>query len=186
MSPCAHTRRATARRRGFTLLELMLAMVVLTLAVGMLATSVGSMGSIGSQQSERAHASEAARTVLERMRDVPFEDIFATYNANPADDPDGEETAPGCHFSAGDLEAPLDDEDGFVGYVYFPGDGLELREDTSHEKLGLPRDLDLDGTVESVDIASDYRLLPVEIRVEWISRGARREYRLWTQFAPLL
>ena len=186
MSPFAQKRRPDSRRSGFTLLELMLAMVVLTLAVGMLATSMGSLGSIGSQQSERAEASEAARTVLERMRNVPFDDIFATYNADPADDPDGEGTAPGCHFSAGDLEAWEGDEDGFVGYIYFPGNGLELREDTTHEMLGLPRDLDLDGAIESVDVSADYRILPVEVRVEWTSRGARREYRVWTQFAPLL
>lgn len=186
MSPFVQRSIAAPGRAGFTLLELMLAMVVLTLAVSMLATSMGSLGSIGSQQSERAQASEAARTVLERMRDVPFDEIFARYNNEPTDDPEGEGTAPGCHFSAGELEIWDTDSDGFVGYVYFPGNGLELREDASHEKLGLPRDLNLDGTIETEDVSENYRLLPVEVRVEWTSRGARREYRVWTQFAPLL
>jgi prepilin-type N-terminal cleavage/methylation domain-containing protein len=186
MSPFVQSHRAATRRSGFTLLELTLAMVVLTLAAGMLATSMGSVGSIGSAQSERAIASEAARTILERMRNVPFNELFATYNANPADDPDGEGTAPGCHFAAGELEPWGNDQDGSVGFVYFPGNGTELREDSTHEKLGLPRDLDLDGTVGAEDVSESYRLLPVEVRVEWTSRGARREFRIWTQFAPIL
>jgi hypothetical protein len=59
------------------------------------------------------------------------------------------------------------------GIISFPGTG-ELREDVTDDALGMPMDLNADGSIDDQDHATDYRLLPVRIRVQWAgSHGAK-------------
>jgi hypothetical protein len=53
-------------------------------------------------------------------------------------------------------------------------------------QLGMPRDLDADGVVDDANHANDYLLLPIRIRIEWISKGtknARRQFEMYTMFS---
>ena len=64
--------------------------------------------------------------------------------------------------------------------VDFPGNGAELREDVVNPLLGLPRDLDGDGKIDSVDHSGDYMMLPVTIRVTWNGVAGPMTYEVRT------
>jgi len=69
---------------------------------------------------ENAVAVEAARCVIEQMRNEEFDEVFELFNADPSDDPGGGGTAPGYRFAVPGLE-PLDSaEDGLIGEVMLP------------------------------------------------------------------
>ncbi|HKX46829.1 MAG TPA: type II secretion system protein [Planctomycetota bacterium] len=175
--------RRRARRAGFTLVELMVVLVILSLAVGMLSGTMASTTRLAPVQREEALASEAARFQLETLRLVAVADLYALYNAAPGDDPGGAGTAPGSHFDVAGLTAQPGDPDGRVGRLRFPGDGVELREDGEDVFLGLPRDLDGDGAVDDGDHADDYRILPVEVLLEWQGVRGPRTLRFHCQFS---
>jgi hypothetical protein len=48
-----------------------------------------------------------------------------------------------------------------------PGLPSQLREDVDEPKLGMPQDLDGNGVVDGNNHATDYKLLPVLVRVRW-------------------
>ena len=164
------------------MLEVMLVMIVMTLAVSMLAGTISSTAKMGPLQLENAIATEAARERIEFMRIHDIAEIFASFNETPADDPGGAGTAPGADFDVFGLQARDGDPDGMCGKIRFPGDGTSLLENGTDARLGMPRDLDLDGTIETVDVSSDYLILPVEVRVEWQSSGIQREYLMHTVY----
>ena len=176
-------KRARARNAGFTLVELMVVLVILSLAVGMLSGTMASTTRMAPMQREDALASEAARFQLETLRLVPVADLYALYNAAPGDDPGGAGTAPGCHFDVAGLAPQPGDADGRVGRLRFPGDGTQLREEGEDVFLGLPRDLDGDGEVDDDDHADDYRILPVEVLLEWQGVRGPRTLRFHCQFS---
>jgi type II secretory pathway pseudopilin PulG len=173
-------RRPQRQRAGFSIVEVMLVLTVLTVGIGMFAGTLGSVMGLGPSLRESALAIEAARAVIESMRARPFDQVYALYNADPADDPLGPGTAPGAAFAMPGLSAVPGDADGLVGLIVFPEVGGELREDSADADLGMPRDLDLDGAVDGVDHAADYRVLPVLVRVEWRGKGPARRIDLHT------
>ena len=160
----------------------MLVMLVMSVAVSMLASTISSTAKMGTLQLENAIATEAARERLEYMRIFPFHELYAHFNADPSDDPGGFGTSPGSRFAVPVLRPSPLDEDGLCGELRFPGDGFELREDVEDEKLGMPRDLNLDGTINATDISDSYTVLPVEVRVRWQSGGVDREYVMHTVY----
>lgn len=172
--------RPTPVRAGFSIVEVMLVLTVLTVGIGMFAGTLGSIMGLGPSLRESARAIEAARSVIEAMRAQPFDQVYALYNSDAADDPLGPGTAPGAGFAMPGLSAIPGDPDGLVGLVVFPEVGGELREDSADADLGMPRDLDLDGAVDGVDHAGDYRVLPVLVRVEWRGKGPARRIDLHT------
>ncbi len=164
------------------MLEIMLVMVVMTLAVSMLAGTISSTAKMGTLQLENAIATEAARERLEFMRIFDFKDLFVEFNEDGSDDPGGANTSPGAHFAVAGLTPRDDDPDGFCGQIRFPGDGSELREDFVDAKLGTPRDLNMNAAVESTDIKDEYVVLPVEVSIRWQSGGIDREYLMHTVY----
>jgi len=135
---------------------------------------------LGPSLRETGRAIEASRSLIEEMRGQPFDEIWARYNADPADDPGGPGTAPGAAFAVAGLAPVPGDPDGFVGQVVFPAIGGELREDAVDVRLGAPRDLNLDGGVDAFDHSGDYAVLPVLVRVEWRGKGPSRHVDLCT------
>ena len=163
------------------MIEMMLVMVVMTVAVTMLASTVSSSTRLGPVQSQRARASEAVREKLEYIRTMPHEQIWALFNNDPSDDPAGPGTAPGPDFTVTEL-SPLDsDPDGQVGRIRFPGTPTNLREDVNDPVLGMPRDLNMNLVIDSAPI-SEYAILPVEVSVEWVGGGEDRRFASHTMF----
>jgi prepilin-type N-terminal cleavage/methylation domain-containing protein len=121
-----HPRAAESRgRAGFTLLELIVVMAVLTVAVTMFTSMVVHTTRQRGINRENAIAANAARTIVELMRNEKLSDVFALYNGDASDDPDGPGTGPGSTFAVPGL-TPLDgDADGLAGEVHLPVIGAE-------------------------------------------------------------
>jgi type II secretory pathway pseudopilin PulG len=158
----------TGREGGWTFVEVMIALVVLTVGVVSFLVSLTSSMQLSAAGHERDLATNAARQVIERMRTETFARIFSLYNEDANDDPGGVGTAPGADFDVAGLKAAPSDGDGKPGKIVFPVSGTELREDISDSLLGMPRDLNADTIVDSADHAGDYLVLPVVVRVEWV------------------
>lgn len=172
---------AVGRSSGLSLVELLIVLVVLTISVGMLTSTVTSTSHVAPLQRENALASEAARTVFETMRTQPFEQLFALYNEDPSDDPDGPGSAPGPWIQVQGL-IPADVAAPAVGRIRFPTIDGQLRQDVEDVLLGMPRDLTGNGEVNDQNVADRYIILPVEIELEWQSTVGPRSLRLHTMF----
>lgn len=168
---------------GFSIVELCVALVVILIAIGGLTGSVLSSMRLSRANEETALADEAVQAFADSLVNIPFADVFATYNEVPEDDPAGADTANGPGFDVAGLAPQDGDADGFVGRVCFPfvdAPSAELHEDIEDPRFGMPLDLDADGEVDSLDHAADYTILPIAIRLEW--RGAAGPRFLETVF----
>jgi len=178
-------RRLKPDEKGMTLVEVMVAAVILAVALFGLLASLSYASRLIRAQKEINIAKNAARGIIESMRMYDTGYIYAYYNSNPLDDPNGPNTAPGDNFSAQGLDAQSGDPDGFVGKIEFPevtlSDGTDvLSETVTAPELGMPRDLNGDGDADDVDVSQDYRLLPVTVRVQWRSFRPEQEIHLQT------
>jgi hypothetical protein len=156
------------------MVEITIMMVVFAIGFGALTMTLLGSTSLRQTTRETSLAVEAAQSALERVRGETFANAFATYNANPADDPGGAGLAPGNLFAVRGLNVRNDDADGFVGEILFPGNGIELREDSADDALGMPRDLTADSVLDIVDVSDRYTLLPVRVRIEWTGSSGNR------------
>jgi hypothetical protein len=164
---------------GITLVEILIAGAFIALAAcGMAALLAGSL-SMNAVNKETAQARTAARRMLEELQNVPASDVFATFNTVTEDDPLGQATAPGSIFSIQMKPAAIQVSD-MTGTVVFPEYVGQLREDLKDENLGMPRDLNGDGVIDSENHAKDYLVLPVRILVEWRGMTGERTYELHT------
>jgi type II secretory pathway pseudopilin PulG len=129
-------------------------------------------------------ATQAARELLEQIRNVNFRDAFRQYNSFLDDDLGGPGTAPGSGFAVFGLSALPGDADGFVGEVVMPVDALApgvLREDLALPALGCPMDVDASGGApDANDHSLDYQLLPILIRVRWRGPAGAAQIELTT------
>jgi len=160
-------RNGTNAEQGFSLLEILISLVVFMIAAGAAVSSLVSTISLGRVSSETGRALDAAHDMIERIQGETFNEVFARYNANPADDPGGAGTAPGNGFAVFGLNPQAGDPDGLVGEIFFPGNGTQLREDVVDRELGMPRDLNGDGFVDGNDHAMNYEVIPVRVRIRW-------------------
>jgi len=162
--------RGARAQAGFSLLEITIAISVLTLAL------VGATGSMlaGNRlqrvNRESAVAEDAVRQVLESMRGAALATTFARFNSTAVDNPGGV-VSPGATFAVEGLRAPPENAGAPVGSIVFPtildGGVLELREDFVDAELGMPADLNADGAIDDANHALDYRVLPVRVQVQW-------------------
>lgn len=159
---------------GVTLLEVMIAFVILALStVTALGLMIGSM-CLDASNRETTRAMAAARGVIEGMQGQDFSQVFALYNANPSDDPVGV-AAPGSAFAVGGLAH----QQQVVGTIRFPDNPTwELREDVYLPELGLPMDLNGDGIIDGLDHSQDYKVLPVIVDVQWVGKTGDRKLSL--------
>jgi len=148
-------------------------------------SSVVSTTNLNRTNREMSLAAEAAQATIEGLKNTTFAQVFATFNANPADDPGGAGTAPGSGFAVQGLNIRPGDADGLVGQIMFPTTGNQLREDGVDNALGMPRDLDLDLAIDAADHSLDYGILPVRVRVQWTGAGGNRQIDIVTVLANL-
>jgi hypothetical protein len=146
---------------GFAITDAVVAMLLLTIAVGGLAGSVTFGLKLHRTNQESAVAEQAARAIVAELRTETFDDIFSVFSANP-------------NIAVAGLNAQPDDPDGMVAELVFPttvaGGPLELHENAPMPALGCPRDLNGDGATDAANHAGDYVVLPVTVRLRW--RGA--------------
>jgi type II secretory pathway pseudopilin PulG len=186
MSRPIRPRATPGVRGGFTFVELAVGMTVLLVSLLILSSVVSSMAKQRAINRETSLAVAAARNELETLRSMEFAEVYALYNANPADDPEGAGTAPGQRFEVAGLDDAPDAVDGMNGEIVFPVvvdplAGPQLREDVQSRALGMPRDLSGDNVIDTSDHAETYFILPVQIRVRWTSPAGPRQYEMATQ-----
>ena len=165
------SRRSARGRAGFTLIDVMMAAVVLAIAISGMSGAILVGMSLNRVNHDTALAQQAARRVIEEIESRAFSETFAAYNANVGDDGGLTSAAVGANFAVAGLEPMTGDADGMCGRVMFPtqtvGAVEQLREDVVDAALGMPRDLNGDGLVDALDHAANFRLLPVRVRIEW-------------------
>ncbi|MFT4540852.1 MAG: hypothetical protein ACI841_003523 [Planctomycetota bacterium] len=170
---------------GITIVEMMIALTVMTVCAYLLSATITATMTHDVAGREGAYASDVARNILEDLRAESFEDLYALYNGDPTDDPDGEGTAPGMNFEVPMLDVDVADIDGFVGRILFPGYGPELYEHVDYELLTLPRDLNGDGWIDGLDHSGDYIILPVCVELQWKGYAGSRTFKLSTVMADM-
>ena len=179
-----HPRSPRARaRRGFTLIELMVVMVLLTVSMSMFSSTLVSTLRQQPLKRQIASAAEAERRVLETLRAVPYSELLLQFDADPANDPGGAGTAPGPGFDVSGLDPAAGDADGLAGEIAVPLVAGELREDADLPLFGLPRDLNGDSLVDDRDHTLDHVILPVRVRVRWRSALGDQELDMYCMFA---
>ncbi len=181
--PCLAAR---PRRAGFSLVEAILVMAIVSVAATMYAQTVASSARLDPIAADTATAADGARVAIENLRAFPVDQVVALFDADPANDPDGPGTAPGSRFAVPGL-APVAMGQ-FVGRYEFPMVDGRLAEDVDDEMLGFPRDLNADNQVDALDHRDDWVVLPVRVRLEWMPRGgstASRTFELYTMLARL-
>lgn len=195
------TRRGSRPGRGAAGLSLVETIVsVAILAVGALtaASVLGTSMKLDAINRENAVAFRAARTQIESVRAEPFAQIVARYDDDPSNDPGGAGSAPGGRILAtalGDLNGAISTVTTNVALtlsklggkgdaearVILPlGAGGALREDLVLPELGMPADLNGDGTIDGADHRADAVVIPVGVRVTWTGRAGDRSILLTT------
>jgi len=167
-------RRARRSRAGFALVETMVGAALLAIALSGMLMVIVSFGALGTVNRESQTAQQAAREVLEQIGGTPFQQVFASYDADPANDPGGPGTSPGAGFAVRGLGLRPGDPDGLAGRIEFPTVAGALREDANDPGLGLPRDLNSDNIFDGLDHSADYVLLPLRVRIEWRGKAGDR------------
>jgi len=166
------------------MLELMVA--IAALSVGLLGFTQALVTATRAQRMshEQGLALESAQRQVELMKTVGFANIFRQFNGHRGDDLTDPGTAPGALFAVPGLQAPAGSGLALPGEILFPlvsdQPGM-LREDPARSEFGTPLDLNLDnGAIDSLDHSTDYRVLPVLVRVHWTSMAGSGEVRLAT------
>lgn len=179
-----------SRRSGFSLLEVTISLLVLAITGGALMSSLVSNMMTNRVNRETALAHEAVRHNMEWLQAVGFRQVFASFNNDRSDDPGGFGAAPGGGFPVTGLRVQPGDPDGLVGRIVMPqvagpGTTEELREDFVDPTLGMPRDLDVDGVIDALNHAGDYRILPIRVLVEWRGVSGDRALQAQTLLAEI-
>lgn len=181
--PCAGPAGGSGRRAragGFTLVEVMVVCTILAIALVMLSGTVASTSRLVPSTQESYSACLGAANTIEAMHNEDPAQLWALFNGLPDDDPGGPGTAPGSSFAVADLALLPGDPDGRAGEVLVPELEGQLREDQVEPLLGLPRDLNGDSKIDSLDHADDWLVLPVVVRVRWQGLNGPREFSLAT------
>lgn len=181
-------RRSLVRQAqaGFTVTEILIALSLVAVAtLGSVSWTLSSVG-LAERNDEEVDARRVMRRMLEELQTLPFEEVYARYNADPADDPLGVGTALGpllsiepdrkSGFLVRDLPLPLP-TGGSIAYrarpiaasIEFPlgSDGLLSERPVNGDWAGRTYDLDGDGVLEDGSRATSHRILPVRIRLAW-------------------
>jgi len=183
---CTSRRISRMRSGGFSLVEVVLVLAVVSVASMIYAQTVASSRRLEPIAEETGIAADATRVVIERIRAQDVAQILALYDADPTNDPAGAGTAPGNTFTVDGLAAtPSGAPVGRIDFPFFEG---RLAEDVADDMLGMPRDLNADGAIDALDHREDWVVLPVRVRLEWSPRGGgatTRDFEIYTMIPRL-
>lgn len=182
---CRTNRIAAARRRGergVMLIDVLLSITVVALAmVGSVSSTMSAM-TLKVSNRETGVSLNVLRHVVEEFETLPLEEVYPRFNADPYDDPDGAGTARGAsftlepHHKAGLLNGPVPVATAapttrlpMTVEVSFPLDGGGLLSEMVVGGMWGSQGWDLngDGALTAGDRSSDYKLLPLHVRVTW-------------------
>lgn len=184
-----------------SLVEVVVALSVLVVAASIFCQMLISTARMRQLSRENSLAANAARVVLERMRNETFLRVYQQYNEDPKDDPGGNGTGPGNLFDVPGLDPLGHAPQGKVGRIYLPSTAVEVaapggknlagagattiqwqvREDIEDPSLGLPRDLNGNNVIDSADHSKDYLILPVRVVIEWKRGTGARKFEVVSQ-----
>jgi prepilin-type N-terminal cleavage/methylation domain-containing protein len=145
------------RSAGLTLIEMMIAMIVVVVALLGATSALYYSDASREMTREKVLAQNAARRMIEQMRDANFSTVFASYSTGGT---------PGPTFTVERLNAISGIP---VGQITFPVIGTFLRETVTDADWGMPRDLNGNGIIDTLPHNADYKLLPVRVTVRWRS-----------------
>jgi type II secretory pathway pseudopilin PulG len=148
------------RAAGITVVELVIALGVLAVALLALVSVISSASALQKSSREKSLAYNAARLKIEEMRSRPFANIYSLYKSGTS----------GNTFSVDGL-VPINSTTP-VGLITFPEQSGALYENFPDPTLGMPKDLNGNGTNTDV-LTADYTILPVRITIRWMSMGKR-------------
>lgn len=175
------TFRSCSNAAGFTLVEVAISLAVVAIALlGMISVIVTAQKTDRASH-ERTLAMNAAREKVEEMRSYPLSEVYARYNSETKDNP-ATGVSPGPTFPVSGLD-PLPNI--LNGKIVFPEDSsgsgsTNLREYITDPQLGMPRDLNGDGVIDTNSHSSDYTILPVRIVIEWRGMYGAQRFELNT------
>ena len=167
-----HLARGSARK-GFTLLEVTLAMSVLVIAMMAVSATALRAHALRRENHDRSVAENAVRMIAERIQSVAriarSDPAGWAQNVVAALNPGGQI---GNTFALPEL-TPLDGA-ASVGSISVITNETAT-DDALKAELGMPRDLDGDGVVASADVGHTARLLPVIVRARWKGVSGKQE-----------
>jgi len=171
----ARTLAGDSSAGGFALLELTIALVVLTIGLVSMLQAGSRTQALSRENRERATAHNALRAAADRVlarSDALVRDGVESWSAALLD-AYGADGIVGDTFEVRGL-TPLDPD-------VSPGRLLVVTDETVPDEelgveAGMPRDLNGDGLIGSSDVSGDARKLPVVLEVSW--RGFRGERTL--------
>jgi type II secretory pathway pseudopilin PulG len=192
------SRRPRARAAGgFSLIDVLIAVVVLSLGLMAHTASAVSEQRLAREQASRSQAHQAIRQLLERMRaDENWATLYTRLRTLQVN----------ASLVTG---TALRLDDGRIGYspqTYYPAFRMPpnlgtvlvlvdvpgppvggayafdaLREDVTAPQFALPSDLNGDGVIDSLSHANDYEALPVVVTFHWTPPGeGSREIKVAT------
>ena len=168
------SRGARRQRRGFTLIEIALAITVLVVALLAMSASTLRMHGLQRTNRERVLAQNAVRTIAEEVRALARQ---AAEGPNPWAQTVRLALSPGGSLGTGFAVKELSPVEGqaLVGTIELVLDETATDAELGVD-LGMPRDLDGDGLPSSTNVGDAARVLPIVLRARW--RGARGEHQV--------
>jgi len=159
-------RRARAKKRGFTLIELTISMSILMVGIISVVSATTRMHGLRKHNRERVVAGNGLRSIAERIHARSYRlgledsqnwvvDLLAAYG------PGGN---PGNTFDVVGIN--VDRGQNVVGTIEFVTDE-EATDTALGVQVGMPRDLNGDGDADDTDVTADARILPVILRLQW-------------------
>jgi prepilin-type N-terminal cleavage/methylation domain-containing protein len=163
---------SSARERGFTLLEVVIAMAILVTALLGFIWGIGvSVQEVGSTKLSYI-AANAARGKIEEMKTQPFDELYAKYGPNT-----GASTFQVTYQEEGRtlvLEGPKGAKAGRVI--------LCVNEMNIPKEFGWRTSFDLNTNGDALDsnVSPDYTILPVLVRISWVDAYGPRTVEMTT------
>lgn len=160
--------------KGLTLLEVTVALAVMGIGLSALISATMAIDELSLSNQEQLIALNAARQKIAEMKDESFSTLFSQYG-------------PGSSSNTFDLSTLQRGAlTNGTGKIVFPVNAAgKLDETVVDTNLGMPQDLNGNGTRTDTDVSGSYTVLPVRIQITWTSRTGSRELSINTMLTKL-